>query len=122
VVDLEKLSEGIALINRAQFFEAHEVLEDAWREAPDPEKKFLQGLIQVAVAFHHHSRDNRVGAESLLRRALTNLSAYPDTFAGVDLQRLRQDLVAWQIALEQSGSPSVAMITVRPAASDGAPC
>jgi hypothetical protein len=26
------------------------VQEDVWRAAPGPEKKFLQGLIQVAVA------------------------------------------------------------------------
>jgi len=33
-------------------------LEEVWLETVNPEKMFLQGLIQVAAAFHHHSRAN----------------------------------------------------------------
>ena len=39
---------GIELFNQAEFFEAHEALEEVWRAAPAGEKMFLQGLIQVA--------------------------------------------------------------------------
>ena len=93
---------GIALFNSAQFFEAHEVLEDVWREAPEPERKFLQGLIQAAVALHHYSRGNRVGCRSLLGRAGKNLSVYPDGHGGVDLQAFRHCLQQWCEALDQS--------------------
>ena len=41
---------GVDLLNRGMFYDAHEVLEDAWRAAPEPERRFLQGLMQVAVA------------------------------------------------------------------------
>ena len=60
---------GIRLFNRAAFFEAHEALEDVWRAAPESEKKFLQGLIQIAVGLHHYGTGNLVGARSLLGRA-----------------------------------------------------
>src|SRR5438874_12872865 len=74
-VDSARFREGIKLFNSGEFFEAHEVLEDVWCAAPAAEKRFLQGLIQVAVALHHHSKENRVGARSLLARARCNLSA-----------------------------------------------
>ena len=69
------LAHGLKLFNRADFFDAHEVLEDIWRAAFGPEKKFLQGLIQVAVALYHHGNGNMIGARSVLRRGFRNLSA-----------------------------------------------
>jgi len=92
---------GIALFNQAAFFESHEMLEDAWRDAPEPERKFLQALIQTAVAFHHYSRGNFTGARSLLERALSNLAGYPGEFSGIDLEPLRQSMVNWQEALDK---------------------
>ncbi len=94
--------EGIELFNRAEFFDAHEVLEDVWRDARNPERKFLQSLIQVAVALHHHGRGNLAGARSLLARATRNLEPYPERFGGVDLRSLRRSLGRWNKALAES--------------------
>jgi len=94
--------EGIKLFNSRNFFEAHEVLEDVWRESRNPERKFLQSLIQIAVALHHHSRGNLVGARSLLARATRNLEPYPEKFGGVDLRPLRRSLGRWSKALAES--------------------
>ena len=104
-VDTHRFAEGIKLFNSAEFFEAHEVLEDVWRAAPATDKKFLQGLIQAAVAFHHHSTGNAVGARSLLARAQRNLSAYPAEFKGIHLEALLGSLARWQQAL-QDGQPA----------------
>jgi len=44
----------IALINRHDFFEAHEVLERIWfpiRHSDHPEKNILRGLINASVSF-----------------------------------------------------------------------
>ena len=91
---------GLRLFNQHSFFEAHEVLEDVWRAAPEPERKFLQGLIQVAVALHHHSRGNQVGCRSLMERARRNLSLYPDEYGGLDLAGLLHSLDRWRDALD----------------------
>jgi hypothetical protein len=91
---------GLQLFNKAEFFDAHEVLEDVWRAAPAEEKKFLQGLIQVAVGLHHHSRGNLAGARSLLARANRNLSAYSARYGGIELERLRAQVEQWVGALE----------------------
>ena len=102
VIQIEDYRRGLALFNDEEFFDAHEVLEDVWRPAPEPERKFLQGLIQVAVGLHHHSRGNLVGCRSLLARAHRNLSLYPAVHQGVDLAGLRNALLDWTAALESN--------------------
>ena len=111
-MDSDLYRRGILLFNDGDFFAAHEVLEDAWREAPEPERKFLQGLIQTAVAFHHYSRQNQVGARSLLKRALENLEKYPDDFGGLKLQPLRLSIADWLEALDKEATvPPLPKIT-----------
>jgi uncharacterized protein len=100
-VDFEQYREGIELFNRAAFFDAHEALEDVWREAPVAEKKFLQGLIQVAVALYHHGNGNSVGARSVLRRGLRNLSRYPEGFGSIRSSGLLKSVSEWQRALDE---------------------
>ena len=92
---------GAELFNAGHYFDAHEVWEDVWRAAPEQEKKFLQGLIQVAVALHHHSRGNLEGARSLLARAHRNLADYADSYGGVDLASVRARIRACQKALAE---------------------
>jgi predicted metal-dependent hydrolase len=103
-VDAELYLRGIKLFNSAAFFEAHEVLEDVWRAAPEGEKKFLQGLIQIAVALHHHGKGNLVGARSLFSRGFSNLSGYPENFGGIELAQLLHLVARWQRALAE-GTP-----------------
>jgi uncharacterized protein len=98
------ISHGVDLFNRAEFFDAHEVLEDVWRAAPEGEKKFLQGLIQVAVALYHHGNGNSVGARSVLRRGFRNLSRYPEGFGGVHLGPLLRSISDWQRAMDEGTS------------------
>jgi len=92
-----KLQTGLTLFNAARFFDAHEALEDLWREAPRHSqlRRHLQGLVQVAVAFHHQSIGNRAGAQSVLARALGNLQGAEESFPALDFAQLRADLHAW---------------------------
>ena len=99
---------GIELFNQARFFDAHEVLEDVWRAAPAGQKKFFQGLIQVAVAFHHRSTGNQIGMRSLLERSMRNLSGYPERCEGVALAALLKALAEWKHCLD-NGSPPPAL-------------
>lgn len=105
-MDTPTFQRGATLFNARKYFDAHEVWEDVWRAAPAEEKKFLQGLIQVAVALHHHSRGNPEGARSLLARALRNLSHYPDSCAGVNLVAVRTAIAQCQQALS-AGAPLI---------------
>ena len=94
------LAQGLACYRAGEFFEAHEHWELVWLQLPEPEKTFLQSLIQVSAAFHHLSRGNRIGARSLLTRALRRLQNYPDAFAGVAVAHLRETIGIWLSALQ----------------------
>ena len=100
-VDFVQYREGVELFNRAAFFEAHEALEDVWRDAPHKDKKFLQGLIQMAVALHHYGNGNLAGARSVLKRAFRNLSLYPEGFGGIRSAALLRSIAEWQRALDE---------------------
>ncbi len=60
------LDRAAALASQGLFFEVHELLEPAWLRAAEPVRTALQGLIQIAVAFHHLENRNPDGARSLL--------------------------------------------------------
>jgi predicted metal-dependent hydrolase len=73
---LEKFERGLEHFNARQFFEAHEVWEEVWLVEDEPEKTFLQGIIQIAAAFHHYRRGNSDGAETLLA-AILRATSWP---------------------------------------------
>ncbi len=96
------LAEGLACYRKEQFFDAHEEWEDVWRGLDDPEKSFMQALIQMTVAFHHLRAGNRVGAVSLLRRTLRRLESSPVCFGGIAVEPLRAEVGAWVRGLENA--------------------
>lgn len=114
--DNRAFDRGLDLFNRARFFDAHEVLEDVWRALPrtSATKKHLQGLVQLAVAFHHESRGNLTGARSVLDRALRNLTGADRSFPALDLARLRAEIADWQKHLAGAGPrPAPPQIALR---------
>lgn len=65
----ESLAWAQDLLDRGLAFNAHEVLEGAWKSCPDDERLLWQGLAQLAVGITHIQRGNTTGAERLLERA-----------------------------------------------------
>ena len=95
-----------ALWNEQLFFEVHEVLEAEWKNARGAERQALQGLIQVAVAFHHLGHGNRRGARTLLAEGRARLAAVPETtLPGIDVSRLLGDTAPWEAALAGGDEP-----------------
>ncbi len=81
--------EGIRLLNRGRFFEAHESLEQAWMVAPDLEGYLYRALLQFAVGCLHVERDNRRGALKMTLRVREWLDPLPDRCRGVDVGALK---------------------------------
>jgi hypothetical protein len=59
-------------------------------------------MVQLAVAFHHESKGNHVGARSVLERAMRNISGADSSFPSLDLDRLRAELEVWRRYLDHS--------------------
>jgi len=64
------------LLDDGLAFNAHEVLESAWKNGPFAEKMLWQALAQYAVGITHLQRGNPKGARTLLTRAIRRLEAY----------------------------------------------
>jgi len=58
------LAEGLQRYEAGAFFSAHEAWEDVWLQSQEPDKTFVQALIQLTAARHH------------LRRLLSALAYY----------------------------------------------
>jgi uncharacterized protein len=70
------LAEAQELLDAGRPFHAHEVLEDAWKSAPGPERQLWRGLAQLAVGLTHAARGNGRGAATLLERGAGNIAPY----------------------------------------------
>ncbi len=97
------LRQGVEEFNRAYFFEAHEILEDLWRETSGPLRLFYQALIQLAVGLYHLSNGNRRGALNLLGKGLDKLAAFQPTCQGIDVDALCREAHAWLDRVRHAG-------------------
>jgi hypothetical protein len=76
------------LLREARPFTAHEVLEAVWHVAPAEERRYWQGLAQIAVGLTHAQRGNAVGAVALLTRGADRIARHVGETYGVDVQLL----------------------------------
>ncbi|MGI5242439.1 DUF309 domain-containing protein [Dactylosporangium sp. CA-139066] len=74
----EALERAQRLLDEGRPFHAHEVLEAAWKAAPEGERELWRGLAQLAVGLTHAKRGNAAGAARLLERAALRIAAYGD--------------------------------------------
>lgn len=91
----KKFEEGLAHFNAKKFFEAHEFWEEIWLVETEPEKTFLQGLIQITAAFHHRQRGNPEGVELLLASGIVKLLRFPADHHGLAIGELRENAKRW---------------------------
>ncbi|MFC5745058.1 DUF309 domain-containing protein [Actinomadura rugatobispora] len=87
VTPVEALEEAQRLLDADRPFHAHEVLEAAWKSAPEAERELWRGLAQVAVGITHVRRGNPRGARALLERAADRIETYgtADVPHGIDV-------------------------------------
>jgi hypothetical protein len=87
------VAEAAACFNVGLFFEAHEHLEHHWVSLPpSPTKRFIQGIIQVSVGFHHVMRGSYDGAVNQLEKGLAKLVASCGDVVGLDANRFRREV------------------------------
>ncbi len=96
-----ELAEGLRCYRSEEFFEAHEHWECVWLEMPEPDKTFLQALIQIAAAFHHLKRRNPLGTVSLLSGAVRRLQRYPEEYGGIRVADLLLEIEVWLRTLQR---------------------
>jgi predicted metal-dependent hydrolase len=101
-----ELAEGLRCYRSQKFFAAHEHWESVWLATKGPEKPFLQALIQVAAALHHFQRGNSRGAASLMQTAIHRLKLHTDSFGGIAVASLCEEISEWQEKLKTEDAPA----------------
>jgi hypothetical protein len=84
----ELFREGVALFNGRRYWHAHEAWETLWRAAPDEERDFYQGLIQIAAGLLHLQRRNMRGARNKLDEGVAKLRRYEPAHHGIFVTEL----------------------------------
>lgn len=95
------------LLAEGRPFEAHELLEAIWHVAAADDRRFWQGLAQVAVGLTHAQRGNQVGAVALLRRGSDAVARHVGDDHGVAIERLVESCTALADRIERDGTAAV---------------
>ncbi|HWI52775.1 MAG TPA: DUF309 domain-containing protein [Symbiobacteriaceae bacterium] len=82
----EQYDRYIELFNREEFWEAHEALEELWKESDND--LFLRGLIVFAAAFVHVQRNNPSGCRKVLDKCIDWLGPYAPGHWDLDVDRV----------------------------------
>jgi predicted metal-dependent hydrolase len=99
----ELVREGARLFDEGRFFEAHEAWEAHWLvEKDEPRRLLLQGLIQIAAAFHKLvEKDAPESAASLYEKGLAKLERCSAVLGGDELARFRGAVRACAVAVAE---------------------
>jgi len=99
---------GLEHFNAGDYFEAHELLEAAWRAEERSIRDLYRGVLQVAVTYYHIQHHNYAGAIKLIARLRKWLEPFPDTCQGINLARLREDVDRVETELHRLGPERIA--------------
>ena len=77
--------EGRGEFLAGRYFEAHDIWEDFWHSLRGPDRRYLQGLIHLAVGAYHYGNGNSAGARSQWKKAVVKVGEYPKCHWGVDV-------------------------------------
>ncbi|MBE9187468.1 DUF309 domain-containing protein [Microcoleus sp. LEGE 07076] len=100
--------QGIEQFNSQEFYACHDTLEALWMEAGEPDKRFYQGILQIAVALYHLGNQNWRGAVILLGEGINRLSYYQPSYAEIAVEDLLVKSAKLLSALQQAGPEAVA--------------
>ena len=100
--------QGIEEFNSQDFYACHDTLEALWMEAGEPDKRFYQGLLQIAVALYHLGNQNWRGAAILLGEGINRINYYQPRYAGIAVEDLLGQSAKLLSALQQAGPEEVA--------------
>lgn len=99
-----RLREGIRLFNAGRFFESHEALEQFYQEAEDTNKPFLEGLIELSVAFRLYTDFGEIkGPVRMIYQALIRFENYQSPHLKIQIRDLSESMEAWAKEAEATG-------------------
>jgi uncharacterized protein len=111
--DDPRFLKGIDEFNQQLFFECHETLEEIWLEEHGEDRKFYQGIIQIAAGYYKLQQGVPVGAIKLWRTGIEKVETYGPIYLGVNVETLVKAVRA-NLAQLESGQPNTTDTLVPP--------
>jgi predicted metal-dependent hydrolase len=82
------LAKGLTAFREGDFYLTHDLWEEAWHNYRHRDRKFLQGLIHIAVGCYHLQCRNAKGAHSQLGKAIDKITPFGPQHWGMDVTRV----------------------------------
>ena len=108
----KRFKQALDLFNSSDWYLAHDIFEELWHETNGPERKTLQGLLQIAVAQIHLERGNQTGATILYGEGLGRLKDIGTPDLGIDLDYLCFCVQARLLKLQQDDDPASCTVPI----------
>ena len=119
----EAFLQGIEQFNQRDFYACHDTLEAIWIDSAELDKRFYQGILQVAVGCYHLTNLKWRGAVILLGEGVRRLRDYQPDYETVNVSQLLEESQTLLKYLQQSDPDNVAEIAqTLQEASDNSPC
>lgn len=101
IVPSDEFWQGVEQFNQQEFYACHDTLEALWMEALGQNKRFYQGILQIAVACYHLGNLNWRGAVILLGEGIGRLTDYQPVYESIDVEALLTESIELLQALQQ---------------------
>lgn len=88
----EEVGQGLTLLKRDDFYEAHEAFEAAWRRTKDSSREFFRALLLISGGFFRLGQSRPEAAKKFFNHALKWLEPFPNPHLGVNTSRLKDDI------------------------------
>ena len=98
---------GLMEYEKGDYFEAHEAWEGLWSDYNLPDRKFIQGLIQLSVSFVHLRNGNMNGARRLLKKCSEKFQPYQHLQRGINMDELKMGIETVALAYEEIDDPTI---------------
>lgn len=102
--------QGVEQFNRREFYACHDTLEAIWLEAIETDKRFYQGILQIAVGCYHLNNHNWRGAVILLGEGVRRLSDYQPEYQTINVTQLIEESQSLLNYLQTSDPNQIAVI------------
>lgn len=104
---METFWQGVEEFNQQNFYACHDILEAIWVDAEEIDKKFYQGILQIAVACYHLGNHNWRGAVVLLGEGISRLTSYQPIYQSIDVTELVKESYQLLQGLQQIESDRI---------------
>ena len=98
--DDPRFLKGVDEFNQGLFFECHETLEEIWLEENGEERRFYQGIIQIAAGYFKLQQGVPAGAIKLWHSGLEKLEPYRPVYLGINVDAFANSVKENLIELE----------------------